>query len=49
MRETPEVQSEALTQNISMGTDDFDGVTFVPDGFTMPPDREEFYGDDGYD
>src|SRR5271156_3647798 len=42
VRETPGVQSEALTQNIPMGTDDFDGVTFVPDGFTMPPDRENF-------
>src|ERR1700691_2003856 len=38
MRETPGVQSEALTQNIPLGTDDFDGVTFVPEGFTMPPD-----------
>jgi predicted permease len=42
MRETPGVQSEALTQNIPLGNDDFDGVTFVPDGFTMPPDRENF-------
>ena len=53
MRETPGVQSEALTQNIPMGTDDFDGVTFVPDGFTMPPDRENFTAtmdtiDEGY-
>ena len=42
LRETPGVQSEALTQNIPLGNDDFDGVTFVPDGFTMPPDRENF-------
>jgi macrolide transport system ATP-binding/permease protein len=42
MRETPGVQSEALTQNIPLGTDDFDGLTFVPDGFTMPPDRANF-------
>jgi macrolide transport system ATP-binding/permease protein len=42
MRETPGVQTEALTQNIPLGTDDFDGVTFVPDGFTMPPDRANF-------
>jgi predicted permease len=53
MRETPGVQSEALTQNIPMGTDEFDGVTFVPDGFTMPPDRENFTStmdtiDEGY-
>jgi macrolide transport system ATP-binding/permease protein len=53
MRETPGVQSEALTQNIPLGTDEFDGVTFVPDGFTMPPDRENFTStmdtiDEGY-
>src|SRR5580692_2564428 len=42
MRETPGVQSEALTQNIPLGTDEFDGVTFVPDGFQMPKDRENF-------
>jgi predicted permease len=53
MRETPGVQSEALTQNIPLGTDEFDGVTFVPDSFTMPPDRENFTAtmdtiDEGY-
>jgi macrolide transport system ATP-binding/permease protein len=53
MRETPAVQSEALTQNVPMGQDDFDGLTFVPDGFTMPPDRENFASmmdtvDEGY-
>jgi macrolide transport system ATP-binding/permease protein len=53
MRETPGVQSEALTQNVPLGQDDFDGVTFVPDGFTMPPDRENFASimdtvDEGY-
>jgi predicted permease len=53
MRETPGVQSEALTQNVPMGQDGFDGVTFVPDGFTMPPDRENFASmmdtvDEGY-
>src|ERR1700730_125317 len=53
MRETPGVQSEGLTQNVPMGTDDCDGVTFVPDGFTMPPDRENFTAtmdtiDEGY-
>ncbi len=40
MREMPGVQSVALTQNIPLGVDDFDGMTFVPDGFQMPPDRE---------
>ncbi|MGA8145002.1 MAG: ABC transporter permease [Candidatus Acidiferrales bacterium] len=42
MREVPGVQSEALTQNVPLGTDDFDGVAFVPDGFQMPPNRENF-------
>ncbi len=42
MRETPGVQSEALTQNIPLGNDDFDAMTFVPDGFQMPPDRSNF-------
>jgi macrolide transport system ATP-binding/permease protein len=53
MRETPGVQSEALTQNIPFGVDDFDGMTFVPDGFQMPPDRANFNStmdtiDEGY-
>src|SRR6267143_1043313 len=42
VRVAPGVQSEALTQNIPLGTDDFDGVAFVPDGFQMPRDRENF-------
>jgi macrolide transport system ATP-binding/permease protein len=41
VREAPGVQSEALTQNVPLGGD-FDGVTFVPDGFQMPGDRENF-------
>ncbi len=53
LRETPAVQSAALTQNIPLGQDDFDGLTFVPDGITMPPDRENFASlmdtvDEGY-
>jgi predicted permease len=53
MRQTPGVRSEALTQNIPFGTDDFDGVAFVPDGFQMPPDRANFNStmdtiDEGY-
>jgi len=53
VREAPGVQSEALTQNIPLGTDDFDGVAFVPDGFQMPRDRENFSStmdtvDEGY-
>jgi predicted permease len=53
MRGTPGVQSAALTQNVPMGQTDFDGVTFVPDGFQMPPDRANFSSimdtvDEGY-
>jgi macrolide transport system ATP-binding/permease protein len=53
MREMPGVQSEALTQNVPLGVDEFDGVTFVPDGFQMPPDRANFNStmdtiDEGY-
>ncbi len=53
MRETPGIQSEALTQNIPLGPDGFDGVAFVPDGFQMAPDRENFNStmdtvDEGY-
>jgi predicted permease len=53
VRETPGVQSEALMQNIPLGVDDFDGLTFVPDGFQMPPDRTNFSStmdtiDEGY-
>jgi macrolide transport system ATP-binding/permease protein len=42
VREAPGVQSEALTQNVPLGDDDFDGIAFVPDGFQMPRDRENF-------
>ena len=53
VRETPGVQSVTLTQNVPLGPDDFDGVTFVPDGIQMPPDRENFTAtmdtvDEGY-
>ena len=53
MRETPGVQSEALTQNVPLGNDDFDSVAFVPEGFQMPPDRANFNStmdtiDEGY-
>jgi len=52
-RVAPGVMSEALTQNIPLGTDDFDGVAFVPEGFQMPRDRENFNStmdtvDEGY-
>jgi predicted permease len=53
VREAPGVQSEALTQNVPLGTDDFDGIAFVPEGFQMPRDRENFNStmdtaDEGY-
>jgi macrolide transport system ATP-binding/permease protein len=53
VREAPGVQSEALTQNIPMGQDEFYGLAFVPDGFEMPKDRENFNStmdtvDEGY-
>ena len=52
-RVAPGVQNVALTQNIPLGTDDFDGVAFVPEGFQMPRDRENFSStidtvDEGY-
>jgi macrolide transport system ATP-binding/permease protein len=52
VRVAPGVQSEALTQNVPYGGD-FDGVAFVPDGFEMPRDRENFSStmdtvDEGY-
>jgi predicted permease len=53
VREAPGVESEALTQNIPLGEDGFDGIAFVPDDFQMPRDRESFNSsvdtaDDGY-
>lgn len=53
VREIPGVQGTTLTHNVPMDQDQPDGVTFVPDGFTMPPDRENFASlmdtvDEGY-
>jgi macrolide transport system ATP-binding/permease protein len=53
VRVVPGVESEALTQNIPLGIDDFDGIAFVPEGFQMPRDRENFNStmdtvDEGY-
>jgi len=36
------VESVGLTQNPPLGLDDFDRVVFVPEGFSMPSDRETF-------
>jgi len=38
----PELRARLSTQNIPLGTDDFDGIAFVPEGFQMPRDRENF-------
>jgi predicted permease len=53
VREAPGVASEALTQNIPLGIDDFDGIVFVPEGLETPRDRENFNStmdtvDEGY-
>jgi putative ABC transport system permease protein len=56
LRETPGVQSATLTQNVPLGADgstDFESVAFVPDGFQMPRERENFNSmmdttDEGY-
>jgi macrolide transport system ATP-binding/permease protein len=42
LREAPGVAGDALTENVPLGPDGFEGVAFVPDGFQMPPDRENF-------
>jgi predicted permease len=53
VRETPGVESAALTQNPPLGLEGFDDIAFVPDGFQMPPDRATFTSlmdtiDEGY-
>jgi macrolide transport system ATP-binding/permease protein len=53
VRLAPGVQSEALTQNVPLGIDDFDALAFVPEAFQMPRDRENFTStmdtvDEGY-
>ena len=52
-RVAPGVESAALTQNIPLGQDAWEGIAFVPDGFQMPRDRENFTStmdtvDEGY-
>jgi predicted permease len=53
VRVAPGVQSAALTQNPPLGLNDFDRLAFVPDGFQMPRDRENYTStmdtvDEGY-
>jgi len=43
VRDARGVQSEALMQNVPLGEQGFEGVAFVPDGFQMPRDRENFH------
>jgi macrolide transport system ATP-binding/permease protein len=40
VRRAPGVEGVALTQNPPLALDRFEAVTFVPDGFEMPRDRE---------
>jgi predicted permease len=42
VRNAAGVEGATLTQNVPMGRDDFDAQPFVPDGFQMPRDRENF-------
>jgi macrolide transport system ATP-binding/permease protein len=42
VREASGVRNGALTDTIPLGQDGYDGVAFVPEGFQMPPDRENF-------
>ena len=53
VRQTPGVQSAALLHNVPLGQDGFDAMAFVPEGFQMPHDRENFMSmmdtvDEGY-
>ena len=41
-RVAPGVESAALTENIPLGQDNWQSTAFVPEGFTMPPDHENF-------
>ena len=42
-RQAPGVQSAGLTQNPPLGLDDFDAMTFVPEGAQLPADRETLH------
>jgi len=42
VRETSGVENAALSQNIPLNDESFDALSFVPDGFQMPPDRDHF-------
>jgi macrolide transport system ATP-binding/permease protein len=42
VRDTMGVERATLTQNVPYGQEGFDGLTFAPEGFEMPRDRESF-------
>jgi predicted permease len=42
-REIPGVESVGLTQNPPLGLEDFDAMSFVPEGVQLPADRESFH------
>ena len=42
VRDTPGVESAALTQNPPLSLETFGRIAFVPEGFPMPRDRENF-------
>jgi predicted permease len=42
VRDAMGVERATLTQNIPFGQEGFDALTFVPEGFEMPRDRESF-------
>ena len=48
VRMAPGVQGAALTQNPPLALERFDAVAFVPDGFEMPRDRENFTSTHGH-
>lgn len=41
-RQIPGVQCSALTQNVPLGQDGFDGMAFVPEGFDVPHGQQNF-------
>ncbi len=42
VREMPDVRSTGYTQTPPLGLEPFDRLAFVPDGYSMPRDRESF-------
>jgi len=42
VRETSGVENASFSQNIPLSGEGFDALSFVPDNFQMPPDRDHF-------